>query len=227
MTTAPVKSPPETGPIVDVDHEATRVTQRRYARLARLYDAREWIAERAMLGRLRRAFWTLVPAGGHILEVGVGTGKNMPLYPAAARVTAIDLVPAMAERAMLRATKVGANVDLALMDAQELALRDATFDIVAATFVFCSVPDPILGLREVRRVLRPEGRLFLMEHVRAENAVLGWIMDRVNPLAVRLSGANINRRTVENVRAAGFDVRSVRSRAGLIRLIEAVPSADA
>ncbi len=204
------------------DLQATRETQRRYARLARIYDLQEWFIERLAFGRWRRALWSGVPAG-RVLEVGVGTGKNAPYYPRGARVSAVDLTPAMAERAARRIDRLGAVADVAVMDTQRLGFAGQRFDSVIATFVFCSVPDPVLGLREIRRVLRPGGRLYLLEHVRAENAVMGWIMDRINPIAVRLSGANINRRTVDNVRAAGFDVRSVESHAGVVRVIEAAP----
>jgi len=107
------------------------------------------------------------------------------------------------------------------MDAQALAFKDGRFDTVIATFVFCSVPDPVAGLRELRRVLRPDGQLLLLEHVRAEQPLVGALMDLLNPVATRMMGANINRRTVDNVRAAGFELTGVAKHAGIIRLIEA------
>ena len=107
-----------------------------------------------------------------------------------------------------------------LADAQRLPFRDGAFDAAVATFVFCSVPDPVLGLREVRRVLRQEGSVHLMEHVRSRNAIVGKLMDWMNPLWVRVCGANINRDTVGNVEKAGFALKGVQSRGfGILKLI--------
>jgi ubiquinone/menaquinone biosynthesis C-methylase UbiE len=146
--------------------------------------------------------------GPKVLEVGVGTGRNISYYPAGIDITAIDLAPGMLERAQKVAAALHANVDLRLGDVQILDFPDNTFDDVAATFVFCTVPDPILGLREVARVLKPGGQLLLLEHVRAANPI-GVLMDLLNPLAVRLMGANINRRTVKNVRQSGLTLERV------------------
>jgi ubiquinone/menaquinone biosynthesis C-methylase UbiE len=98
---------------------------------------------------------------------------------------------------------------LRLGDVQELEFADETFDTVVSTCVFCSVPDPILGLHEVLRVLKPDGRLLMIEHVRSGNPLLGNVMDLLNPVVVRAMGPNINRRTVENVDRAGLVVDRV------------------
>ncbi len=163
--------------------------------------------------------------GPRILEVGVGTGKNLPYYPKDVQVTAIDLSPAMLQRAKAKAAQGGYAVDLNLMDAQRLDLPDASFDTVVSTFVFCSVPDALRGLQEVRRVTKPGGQVLLLEHTRSPNPAIGRIMDWLNPLVVRLMGANINRRTVENVRAAGLTIVRVDDLAlgGIVKLIEATP----
>lgn len=105
------------------------------------------------------------------------------------------------------------------MDAQALGFPDNTFDSVTATCVFCSVPNPVLELQEALRVLKPGGRLVLIEHVRLEG-VLGLLQDLLNPVMLRISGANINRRTVDNVRRAGFRVTKAKPLArGLGRFI--------
>ena len=88
---------------------------------------------------------------------------------------------------------------------QPLPFEDASFDSVVGTCVFCSVPDPFLGLRELRRVLVPEGQLFLLEHVLSPRPVVRQLMRLMNPMVVRMMGANIDRDTVENVRSAGYE----------------------
>ena len=146
---------------------------------------------------------------GATLEVGVGTGKNMPYYPRGARVTGIDLSPRMLVRSRARRQQLGLSLNLHVMDAQALEFADNAFDCAVATFVFCSVPDPVLGLRELGRVVKSDGKILLLEHMRAENRVIGKMMDWVNPLIVRVMGFNINRRTLLNIERAGLAIESV------------------
>lgn len=206
-----------------VNGDETANTQKRYDRQAGLFDAAEIPVEFLLFKALRTRLWSVVTAG-RLLEIGVGTGKNLAYHPTGARSVAIDLSPRMLAKASRRAARSDRVVDLVLADAQHLPFRDGAFDAVAATFVFCSVPDPIKGLREVRRVLRDEGRVHLLEHVRAANFVIGRLMDAANPLAVRLTGANINRHTVSNVGEAGIDVTGVHSTGfGILKLIQGEP----
>ena len=204
----------------NIDWRAAKATQRRYDRQALGYDLKD--APMELFARaLRRQLWGRID-GGRVLEVGVGTGRNLPYHPPQGGVTAIDISPKLLAKAARKARKRGQPVELGLMDAQRLAFGDGSFDSAAATFVFCSVPDPLIGLAEVRRVLKPGGRFLVLEHVRSQNGVLGWLMDRLNPMFVRLSGANINRDTVGNVAKAGFEVVAVGSHmGGLVKLIDA------
>lgn len=201
----------------------TALTRKRYNRIARSYDRMEVSIERSAFSRMRQELWShLLP--GRILEVGVGTGKNMPYYPTTSRVTAIDLSEGMLSRARTRAQALRLDVDLRLMDAQHLEFPAGDFDTAVATFVFCSVPDPIQGLRELSRVVRTDGDIWLLEHMRMDKPVVGALMDILNPIIVRLMGANINRRTVENIKQAGLRIISVRNMKGeLIKLIHAQP----
>ena len=199
----------------------TALTRARYDRIAPIYDTMEWLVETSAFQRWRRNLWSRLPSG-QVLEVGVGTGKNMAYYPAGARVTAIDLSSRMLVRARRRAQSLGLDVDLRVMDVQRLQFPDATFDAAVSTFVFCSVPDPVRGLRELGRVVRPGGDVWLLEHVRIDRPIVGALMDALNPLVVRIMGANINRRTVENVRLAGLQIVQVENvRGELVKLIRA------
>lgn len=123
----------------------TAATQARYNRLAPVYDLMEWFTERSTFQEWRRDLWSRLPAG-RILEVGVGTGKNMPYYPKSTHITAIDLSEGMLAKAQRRAADLGIEVDLRHMDVKRLAFPQDTFEAAVATFMFCSVPVPLKGL---------------------------------------------------------------------------------
>ncbi len=201
----------------------SNLTRKRYDRLARFYDFLE-----APIERLRFAAWRTKLQdrirGERALEVGVGTGKNLPYYPRNAEVTAIDLSPRMLEGARKKASALGLEVNFMEMDVQHLDFPENAFDTVFATFVFCSVPDPVLGLQELNRVCKPDGKLLLLEHMRPGNPFLGLLFDMFNPMVVRMMGANINRRTMENVKKAGWKIRVEEwLSSDMVRWIEAEP----
>ncbi|RJX28421.1 MAG: methyltransferase domain-containing protein [Desulfarculus sp.] len=201
----------------------TQLTRRRYDRLAPFFDLLEAPLEGLRLAAWRRRLLARLQ-GPRALEAGAGTGKNLPYYPPGVEITALDLSPRMLARARQRAARLAASVTLLEMDVQALDFPDQSFDTVFATFVFCSVPDPVQGLRELRRVCRPAGRLLLLEHLRPAGRLLGWLFDRLNPPAVRLTGANINRRTRENLEAAGWELQRAENLAGgIVWLLEARP----
>jgi ubiquinone/menaquinone biosynthesis C-methylase UbiE len=203
------------------ESKATEATKKRYNRIAPVYDFMEGLTERSRYSKWREMLWSKVE-GSDILEIGVGTGKNFPHYLKDAEITAIDFSEKMLSRAREKARKQGVQVRLQQMDVQNLEFEDNTFDTVVASFVFCSVPDPIRGLMEVKRVCKPEGKVLLLEHVLSANRVLAWLMNLTNPAAVRIVGANINRRTVENVTKSGLRVEQVTDlAAGIFKLIEA------
>ena len=193
--------------MAETDHDTERAdtvaVRRRYDRAASYYDWQVWPMEFFGMRRFRRQMFARV-VGPRVLEVGVGTGVNLPEYPAGLDVDGIDFSPGMLARACAR-TNVHANVRLHQMDVEHLAFDNASFDTVTATCVFCSVPDPVAGLLEVRRVLRPDGHAVFLEHVRPTGRRLGPMFDRLDPIVSR-AGPHINRRTIDNVRAAGFTI---------------------
>ena len=202
-------------------------TQARYDRIAPIYDVMEAVVERVAFKDWRQRLWSHV-SGPRLLEVGVGTGKNLPYHPDEVHVTAVDLSARMLTRAQRKAHSLAGEVDLAQLDAQRMPFADDVFDAAVATFVFCSVPDPVRGLREIARVVRPEGQVLLLEHVRVNAPLIGPLMDLLDPWIVRIMGAHIKRHTVENVKRAGLDIVHVTSLApgGLVKLIRArVPTA--
>jgi len=205
------------------ENRETARARARYDRIARVYDLMESAVEDRGFSPWRKRLWAEV-RGPRVLEVGVGTGKNMAYYPEGGQITAVDFSPRMLERARRRAERERVRVDLRLMDVQHLEFPDDSFDSVVATFVFCSVPDPVKGLRELRRVVKPEGRVLLLEHVRP-GGIAGNLADLLNPLVVRVMGANINRCTVENVQRAGLEIERVEDLwRDIVKLIVARPA---
>lgn len=142
-------------------------------------------------------------AEGRTLLVAAGTGLDFKYLPPHIEVTAIDFSPTMLRHAAGRVAESPAPLELVEADVTRLDFPDRHFDTVLTSCTFCSVPDPVLGLREVHRVLTDSGRLLMFEHVRPSIPYLGLMMDLMNPL-VRMVGPEINRRTADNVRAAGF-----------------------
>ncbi|MFH1624138.1 MAG: class I SAM-dependent methyltransferase [Pseudomonadota bacterium] len=207
-----------------MDKTLTELTRKRYDRSAWFYDLCQFPMEHMRLSRWREILWDKV-TGRDILEVGVGTGKNLPLYPKDKTITAIDISPKMLARAKRKAKSLGIATRFLEMDVQRLEFEENSFDAIVTTFIFCSVPDPVLGLRELRRVIRPNGHLLMLEHMRPTNAILGWTFDLINPLVVRITGANINRETMKNLQRAGWLVKDQTDIfSDFVKLIEAVPS---
>lgn len=208
------------------ERKVTEETRKRYNRISTVYDQMEWLIERYFFSKWRQLLWDNIRAN-NVLEIGVGTGKNIPYYPASSKVTAVDLSPGMMEKAKLRAQQQKREVDFHIMDVESLKFPDNTFDAALATFVFCSVPDPIQGMKELGRVVKPGGDIWLLDHVRINKPLIGPLMDILNPVVVRMMGANINRHTEKNVRQASLEIQSVTNLKGeLVQLIHAEPGRD-
>ncbi|MDH4267341.1 MAG: class I SAM-dependent methyltransferase [Deltaproteobacteria bacterium] len=139
--------------------------ERRYDRIAWVFDSMELPMEMIAAKKWRKNLLSQLE-GHHILEVGVGTGKNLTYYPPGKSVTAIDISERMLSRAREKAGRLGFPFRLLKMDVEALPFPDSSYDAAVSTFVFCSVPDPVKGLRELVRVLKPKGKAYLWEHVR-------------------------------------------------------------
>ena len=200
---------------------STETIKRRYDRIAPYFDSMEAVIEGLCLQRWRQRCWHKVQ-GYHILEIGVGTGKNFAYYPDNCAITAIDFSPAMLKQAEKNRQRKQTQVNLHLMDAQSLDFASHSFDVVIATFVLCSVPQPQKALKEMQRVCKPHGQLLFVEHVISRKPLLAWLMNVINPLIVKFMGANIDRNTIKTIQGVCFHTVSIDSRSGdLIKLIEA------
>jgi ubiquinone/menaquinone biosynthesis C-methylase UbiE len=196
--------------------------KQRYNRIAPFFDGMESCFEGLFFKRWRQKLWEKAE-GKHILEVGVGTGKNFDFYPSGAKITAIDFSDKMLAIAKQKAEKRYIDVNLNLMDVEYLDYADNCFDTVIASFVFCSVPHPRRGLKELHRVCKPGGKVILLEHEISANEKLAWAMNKLNPLVVNMVGANINRHTLNAVKSCGFKNVYVNCLGGdVVKLIEAV-----
>jgi len=195
----------------------------RWNRLSRHYGLIERLSER-YLQPWRRVLWQR--ASGRILEMGAGTGLNLPYYPAGAEIMACDLSKGMLHKAVERAR--GKNVRILFCEADicHLPFPDGAFDTTAETFVFCSLADPVPCLREMGRVTRPGGQILLLDHVRIERPLIGPLMDRLNTATVRLAGEHITHRMDAFVHAAGLEIVESQRLGfmGIIQFIVARPS---
>src|SRR5215210_408748 len=173
-----------------------------------LYDRLGGLVERE-LGSVRRA--VLAHARGRVLEMGVGTGFNLPHYPAAVEELVItDAAQGMLRRAKQRATALSHRVHALEASAERLPFDDASFDTVVSTLVLCSVDNQDASLAEIRRVLKPAGLLLFIEHVRADDSRLARWQDRLErPWGLVAAGCHPNRPTLERIEAAAFEVEEL------------------
>lgn len=177
-----------------------------------------WWLRRKLLRRVRQTT-------GRVLEVACGTGKNLRFYPGATDLVAIDLSRKMLEPARRRARTLGLEVGFAIMDGEQLALRDRSADTVLSSLTLCTFPNPINALQEMSRVCRPEGQILLLEHGRSQQEWLGRWQDRRAERHAQALGCRWNRKPLELVRQAGLQlVWAQRGFFGILHLIEAKPA---
>jgi ubiquinone/menaquinone biosynthesis C-methylase UbiE len=194
-------------------------TRRKWDAASRTLDFFSFAEDQRIGPHKRRLFAKM---RGATLMVAAGTGNDFKFFPPNMRVVAIDISPKMLERATRKAATYSGSIELREMDVCALEFPDSTFDTVATAFTFCSVPKPVIGLRELRRVLKPAGQLIMIEHVRSAIGPLGIFMDIMTPLTSQV-GPSLNRDTVGNVQKAGFRLRRVENvYLDVVKIIEAV-----
>lgn len=197
--------------------------RRKYNRFARWYDFVEGIPDLLGVRRLRRRL--LRRASGKVLEVAIGTGKNLRYYPPSCQIIAVDLSEAMLDKAHKRARALSLTSSFALMDAEALAFSDWSFDTVTSSLTLCTFPNPLAVLREMTRVCHPEGRIFFLEHGRSHRAWLGRWQDRRADRHAKQLGCHWNREPLELVRLAGLRVVAARRVFfGIFHVVEAKPN---
>ncbi|GAA3646156.1 class I SAM-dependent methyltransferase [Lentzea roselyniae] len=167
--------------------------------------------------------WVCPQATGDVLEVAVGTGLNLPHYPANVRLTGLDLSPAMLDIARTRAAELGREIELCEGDAQALPFPDASFDTVVCTLGLCGVPDERGAITEMQRVLKPGGKLLLLDHVGSHHRIVHFVQSLLEKFTVRMMGDYQTRRPLPLVEQAGFVVqRQERLKLGMVERVAAV-----
>lgn len=176
--------------------------QAKWDRTSRTYELLTWGEERRFGPAKQRLFAKMK---GRCLMLAAGTGADFRFFPPGLTITALDISPGMIERARSRAEAYRGSLTLEVMDAQALEFSDTSFDTVVTSCTFCSVPDPLRGLRELYRCLRPGGQLLMFEHVRSRVGPIALLQDMMTLITSHI-GPDMNRDTVSNVVRAGFDL---------------------
>jgi ubiquinone/menaquinone biosynthesis C-methylase UbiE len=167
--------------------------------------------------------WACGQAAGDVLEVAIGTGRDLPFYPAGVRLTGVDLSPGMLAIARQRARTLGLDADLRTGNAQALEFGDGTFDTVVCLISLCNIPDDRAAIDQMYRVLRPGGRLILLDHVASDRWWVRLFQKVLEQVTVRTNGDYQTRRPLPLVAAAGFVVsHSERSKLGWVERVVAV-----
>ena len=182
-------------------------TDKKYDRFSRFFDASETFMEKSKFGRWRELVFEKIPEGSSVLEVGIGTAKNLPYYGKGVHVTGIDFSKGMLEKARKKLHRFPEKkIVLLEMDAMNMGFPDRSFDFVVSTFVFCTVPDPLAGLQEVKRVLKTDGKAIFLEHMRSASGFNNMFLYSMSGLTVPLIGTSMVRKTKQNIETAGFSI---------------------
>ncbi len=163
--------------------------------------------EKRVFSKWRKMVWEMVQPDSKVLEVGIGTGKNIPYYPEYIEIVGVDFSQGMLDKALQRSNKYqNKKMRFIKMDVTHLIFPKDHFDFVISTFVFCTVPYPIAGLKEVKRVLKPGGQAIFLEHMRSSKWFNNVPLYMMNPVIKALVGTSVIRKTKENILEAGFHI---------------------
>jgi len=200
--------------------------RQKYNRLARWYNILNALPEVLVVRKLRRRL--LRHASGQVLEIAVGTGRNVRHYPQTCQITGVDFSPAMLEVARKEARRLGVKTRFLVMDAESLAFPDESFDTVVSSLTVCTFADPVAALREMARVCQADGRILLLEHGRSDREWLGRWQDRRADRHAMALGCRWNREPLDLVRQAGLAVVAARRVFfGIFHVLEAKPLSPA
>jgi ubiquinone/menaquinone biosynthesis C-methylase UbiE len=184
------------------------------------YDRQIAFFERLLFGDGRR--WVCEQARGQVLELAVGTARNLAYYPDDVAVMGIELSAEMLAIGRRRVGQLGRQADLRLGDAQALDFPENSFDTVVCTLGLCTIPDPRRAVAEARRVLRPGGRILLLEHVRSPSHLIRILQRLLDPLSVRFAADHLTREPLDYVEDEGFEIeRLERSKWGIVERLAA------
>jgi ubiquinone/menaquinone biosynthesis C-methylase UbiE len=190
------------------------------------YDRQMGFCDRILFAGGRE--WACSQVTGEVLELALGTGRNLPYYPADVRLTGIELSPRMLEIARARAEELGRDVDLRIGDAQALEFGDESFDTVLITFGLCTIPGDGGTVTEAYRVLRAGGRLVVLEHVRSPSPTVRAVQRVLDPLSVRFAADHLVRDPLDYLASVGFEIKSLeRLKRGIERVVARKPGGAA
>jgi ubiquinone/menaquinone biosynthesis C-methylase UbiE len=206
-------------PSSDIATETERVREIQDKEASR-YDRQISFFERVLFGGGRE--WVCSRAEGEVLELAAGTLRNLPFYSQAVKLTAVELSPEMAAVGRRRAEQLGREVELRVGDVQKLDLPDESFDAVTCTLGFCTIPDTSAAAGEAYRVLRPGGKLLMLEHVRSPARAVRGVERLLEPLFVRFMADHLTREPLDYLPGAGFEIDEVeRSKWGIVARLRA------
>jgi ubiquinone/menaquinone biosynthesis C-methylase UbiE len=190
------------------------------------YDRKISFFERVLFAGGRE--WVCSRASGDVLELAAGTARNLPYYPADVRLIGVELSPEMLAIARQRQRDLGRDADIREGDVQALDFEDESFDTVTCTLGLCTIPEPRRAVAEAYRVLRPGGRLLLLEHVRSPSTPVRAGQRLLEPLTVRFEADHLLREPLDYLAAEGFDIELVeRSKWGIVERVAARKPAEA